>query len=228
VILPNVHVRLSSALLGAAVSAVLWQVALLVNVRLQVGAASYNALYSVFSAIPIFLAWTYACWLIVLVGAEVAASHQNEKAVRQRFQAERADQDLREEVALIAAAHVARDFLQGDGGDGFAELTEVPQPTLQEILDALVRSGLLARTVSGGQERYVPGRDPDTIRVEDVRVALRRDPRADEIRADVERGLEPGLRRVLQAAEAERRDSAQNLTLRELAGLVAKTGHLPA
>jgi hypothetical protein len=44
--------------------------------------------------------------------------------------------------------------------------------------------------------------------------------RAQAVRADVERRLEPGLRGVLEAAADERRGSRYNLTLRELAALV--------
>ena len=47
VILPNVRVRPLSALLGAALAAVGWQVSLVLHVQLQMGVAKYNALYSV-------------------------------------------------------------------------------------------------------------------------------------------------------------------------------------
>ena len=178
VILPNVRVRPLSAALGAAVAAVLWQGALVLYVRFQVGMSSYNALYSVLSAIPIFLVWTYVSWLVVLVGAQVAASHQNERVVRQQFRAGRADPALRETLALVATAHVARDFLSGGSScspTALAELLQVPLLMIEGILEALARAGLLARTALGREVRYLPARDVDTIRVEDVRDALRRD-----------------------------------------------------
>ena len=89
--LPNVRIRPASAALGAAVAAVLWQGALVLYVRFQAGVSSYNALYSVLSAVPIFLVWTYISWVVVLAGAQVAASHQNERESRQRYRALRAD-----------------------------------------------------------------------------------------------------------------------------------------
>jgi membrane protein len=180
-ILPNVRTRPASAALGAAVAAILWQGALVLYVRFQVGVSSYNALYSVLSAIPIFLVWTYVSWLVLLVGAQVAASHQNERIVRQRFRARRADQALRETLAIVAAAHVARDFLAGRPAQSAAELAErlqVPTLTVEDILEALVRAGLLARTVSVREVRHLPAHDPGAIRVNDVREALRRDANA--------------------------------------------------
>ncbi len=226
-ILPNVRTRLRSALFGAAVSAVLWQGALVLHVQFQMGVARYNALYSVLSALPIFLVWTYLSWLIVLVGAQVAASHQNDQATRQRLRAQRADQALKETLAVVAAAQVTRDFLTGGprrGHEDLAELVEVPPPAMEEILEALVRAGLLARTVSGKEIGYLPGRDPDTIRLKDLRDALRKETQAELIRSDVERQIGPGLLRVLQAAEEESRSSPQNLTLRELALILGRTG----
>jgi membrane protein len=224
-ILPNVRTRPLSAALGAMVAAVLWQGAFVLYVRFQMGVSSYNALYSVLSAIPIFLVWTYVSWLVVLVGAQVAASHQNEQVVRQRFRARRADQALRETLAVVIAAHVARDFLSGGpwrGHVALADLVGAPRLSIEETLDALVRAGLLARTTSGPEIAYLPARDLDTIRVDDLRDALRREAQADGIRADVERHIGPGLRHVLHAAEEERRASPQNITLRELAVMLGR------
>lgn len=224
-ILPNVRTRPVSAAIGAAVAALLWQGALVLYVRFQMGVSSYNALYSVLSAIPIFLVWTYVSWVVVLVGAQVAASHQNERVSRQRFRARRADQALRETLAVVIAAHVARDFLSGGpwrSHVALADLLEVPALTIEEILEALVRAGVLARTASGREVGYLPARDPDTIRVYDLRDALRREAQAETIRAGVERHIDPELQRVVHAAEEESRSSPQNVTLRELAAMLAR------
>jgi membrane protein len=222
-ILPNVRARPLSAAIGAVVAAALWQAALVVYVRFQIGVSSYNALYSVLSAIPVFLVWTYVSWLVVLVGAQVAASHQNERVVRQRLRARATDEALKELLAVQAVAQIARAFVasgpwRDDGA--FAERLGIPPLVLEETLEALVRGGVLARTTVGRDASYVPARDPDALRLSDVRDALRRDARADAMRTDVEQRMDPELRRVLGAAEEERRTSRHNLTLRELAALV--------
>jgi membrane protein len=230
-ILPNVHVRPTSALLGAAVGAVLWHGALLLYVQFQMGVSSYNALYSVLSAVPIFLVWTYISWLIVLAGAQVAASHQSEQAVRQRFHARRVDQALKETLAVVATAHIARDFLSGRplrGEAALAELVRMPVLTIEEILAALVRAGLLARTSSGPEVGYVPARDLDAIRLTDLQDAVRLEGQADQIRADLERQVGPELGQLLRSAEEQRRMSPQNLTLRQLAAIVGDADDVKA
>src|SRR5262249_10222764 len=153
VILPNVRTQLSSAILGGVVSGVLWQITLTLHVRFQSGVAQYNALYSGFAAIPIFLVWTYVSWLSVLLGAQIAASHQPEPAARQNFQARQADQAFRESLAIVVAAQAARDFVDGCvrcSSATLAEVLEVPEPVLEDVLEALVRGDVLARAVSGG------------------------------------------------------------------------------
>ncbi len=221
-ILPNVRTRVSSALLGAAFAAVLWHGALILHVQMQMGVAKYNALYSVLGSIPIFLVWMYMSWLIVLVGAQLAAAHQNEHDLRQRFHASRVDQGLREALAVAVMAQVARDFVQGGPRRSHAELAAllaVPAPIMDEILDTLARGGVAARTLSGGDIGWVPGGDVDRIRMSDVLEALRHDPVADPLRADVGRQLGPELERLLADVREEKKRSALNRTLRELAAL---------
>jgi membrane protein len=225
-ILPNVRVRPMSALLGAIVAALGWQGALILQIQLQMGVARYNALYSFLGAIPIFLVWCYVSWLIVLVGAELASNHQNEKAVRRALQGKRADQHLRETIAIAAAAQIASDFLAGGprrSASDLAELLEVPPPLIEEILELLVRAGLLVRIVSGGEIAWAPGRDLDDVRVSDLRKALRRDPELEDVRARVERQLGPDLQELLEAEE-ERRTSPDDPTLRELAARALDRG----
>jgi membrane protein len=219
-ILPNVRIRPLSALVGATASAVLWQGALLLQIQLQVGVARYSAVYSVLAAIPLFFVWTYASWVIVLVGAQLAASHQNEQLVRQRLRGAKADPALQEALAVAAGARIAHAFLAGGPRPTATELAatlEVPPVVLEDILDALVRAGLVVRAVLEGEVGYVPGRDIDATRVADLIDALRRDPRADLIRDPVERQLGVELQRVLREMQDALRSAPANVTLRELA-----------
>ncbi len=225
VILPNVRVRAGSAALGAGIAALLWHGALVLHVQLQMGVARYSALYSVLGAIPIFLVWTYVSWLVVLVGARIAAGHQDVAGRRRALRTPVADAALREELAIALAAVVARPLVargRRATADELAGRLELPPGLAEDVLDALVRAGLLARVVSGPRAGLLPGRDVDQVRAEDVRDALRRDPAAEAYRTHVERRLEPGLRRVLHAGDDWRRRSPENLTLRELAAVAAR------
>jgi membrane protein len=218
VIMPNVHVRLRSALLGGVVGGLLWQGALVLHVKFQVGVAGYNALYSGFAAIPIFLFWMYISWMLVLLAAELAANHQQEPSLRQAARARHVDQEVRETLALAIAVDLARNYLAGGPPRtqlALADAFAAPQPTVEQVLDGLVRGGVLVRAVTGKELGYVPARDLDAIHVSDVLKAVRSDPEAGELKAALDESLGPGLRDVLRAADKD--FCQQDLSLRALA-----------
>lgn len=76
VLVPNSKIRVSSAALGAAVAALLWQLAQSAYVNYQFGVAKYNAIYGALSQLPVLFVWIFLSWAIVLLGAEVARCHQ--------------------------------------------------------------------------------------------------------------------------------------------------------
>jgi len=65
---PNCHVPFKHALLGGAVTTVVFQVALTVFAQASKG-FSYDAIYGTFAAVPVFLFWLYLVWVIILCGA---------------------------------------------------------------------------------------------------------------------------------------------------------------
>lgn len=222
-LMPNVSVRFSSALIGGVVGGLLWQLALFLYVNLQSGVARYNALYAGFAAIPIFLVWLYTSWLTVLVGAQIAASQQLEKSTRQAMRARHVDQALTETLAVAVAGQVARRFI--DGGRPITEAAiagalEVPPPTVERVVDRLVTAAIVLRVIADREVGYSPARDLDQVRLADLRRAMRCDPAATEIRRVVEGRLEPGLRELLEQ-ETAAQERAVNPTLREIADLVA-------
>jgi membrane protein len=224
VILPNVRVRPASALLGAAVSALLWQAVLVLHVQFQLGVARYSALYSVLGALPIFLVWTYFSWITVLAGAQVAASHQKGRAMAERFMP-RVDQALRERLAIALAAVVTNDFHAGTRRPEteLAEVVRLPRPAVDDVLGALVRTGILARAVVGRDTYLLPGRDPAAVRALDVPDALRHEASDEGDRPALEAHIPGPLRAVLDGLEQDARRSPRNVTLAELSELVARS-----
>ena len=220
IIMPNVKVRLSSALFGGIVGGLLWQGALLLHVKFQMGVANYNALYSGFGAVPIFLVWLYVSWMIVVIGAQLAAGHQYEQNMRQAYRAKHVDQELRETLAIALCAEVTRRYLEGcppRTQADLAETLEVPPPTAEDVLNQLVRAGVLIRAVCGHDLGYMPARDVDDLHVADVRAAVRQLPEASELKSALDSKLSPELREILRADDQVSRRGPGNLTLRELA-----------
>jgi len=72
-LVPNRRVPVMHALVGAFLSALLFGLAKKAFVAF-VANASFNVLYGTLAAIPIFLSWLYLVWIVILLGASLAAS----------------------------------------------------------------------------------------------------------------------------------------------------------
>lgn len=72
-LVPNCRVRFRAALSGAVLSAFLFELAKLGFVA-WVSNANYAVIYGALATVPIFLLWLYLVWVVVLLGASLAAS----------------------------------------------------------------------------------------------------------------------------------------------------------
>ena len=210
-----------AGVVGGIIGGTLWQLAQLLHVRFQVGVANYNAIYSTFAALPIFLFWLYASWLTVLLGAEVASAHQNEASHRQVLRARDYDQTLKEAVALRLCVRLARSFAEGAPprtSDELAADLGVPDRTVDEIVALLSAEGLIAVAgVDADIDALVLTRDPERVRVQDVYDALKGATGPTDLLA--EDPLDVALDRAMSEYDAARRASAENRSLAELAAL---------
>ena len=221
--MPNTQVRFSSALLGGVVGGTMWQLFQVVHLKLQVGVANYNAIYSTFAALPIFLVWVQSSWMTVLLGAEAAAAHQNEERHGQLVQSRDYDLALKEVVALRLAVRVTRAFLGAlppRTVQGLAEELACPERVVGDVARSLEHAHVLAQLDSGdGQLCYVLAADPSTVRMQDVLDALKGDSILDSTRAaflavDEEDAAVDG---AFERFRRTRDRSASNLSLAELA-----------
>jgi membrane protein len=72
--IPNCPVRRHDAAIGALLGAVLFEVARWGFTLFVQHAQTYQQIYGVLAAIPIFLLWIYLSWVIVILGASIGAS----------------------------------------------------------------------------------------------------------------------------------------------------------
>jgi membrane protein len=219
-IMPNARTHFASVLVGGVVAGLLWQGLLVLHVKFQVGVAKYNALYSGFAALPIFLVWLDLSWIIVLVGAQLAASHQYERRFKNQVRAQHVDQELKESLAVAVAAAVGRRFIEGRPpvtALELAEALEAPPPAVEQVLDALVRAGLLVRVAEAGEPGYDPARDVDTVHVAELEGAVRYDPSAAALKEALEHAVGAELGALLRSRHAEPTKDLGAVTLREIA-----------
>jgi membrane protein len=178
-VLPNASVRIRSAAVGALIASVTWYLVLIAHVRFQVGVARFNALYSGFAALPIFLAWLHISWLVVLVGAHIGSIHQHHRSLARRARLADTDRAFKETICLSAMLEVVRAFEQGRPYPTREQLSlrfDAPEEVIAELLDHLVSAGLLVHTSAPRDAAYGLAKSPDHIRAKDVLDALRRSP----------------------------------------------------
>lgn len=70
---PNCRVRFCDALPGGIVAALLFEIAKSGFTYFVISFGTYQVIYGALATIPLFLIWLYLSWIVVLVGAEIAA-----------------------------------------------------------------------------------------------------------------------------------------------------------
>ena len=216
--LPNTRTRFVSAMLGGILAGILWQTAMTLHVRFQIGIANYNALYSGFAAIPIFLAWVHVSWVIVLLGAETTFAHQSEPAYRQIAQSRPSDHAFREIVALRAMVRIATAFLKGRKpltAAGIAAQLGVPPRPVEDVLGVLVGRHLLAAAEGPQEDCFVPAIDLEQITIQVILDALKGT--SGPVDVPPQGAVDEELDRLLERLNEEMRTSPQNRNLRDLA-----------
>ncbi len=211
-LLPGATVRRRSAMIGALVAGLGWYGLQILHVSFQIGVARQNALYSGFGAFPIFLVWLHLSWVIVLLGAQIAAANQNAPTLRQLARANLSDHTSVQAVALRAMTLLPSDA-KGEKLRTLARQVGVAVEPLRDVLDLLARHGLLTRRGGPYDPRYAAATDFDTIRVATVLEALGRGSADSSMPWDAaERSVQDVLDKLHSAVES----SAHNQTIGEL------------
>lgn len=211
--LPDAQIQPRSALLGAALAALGWYGVQLLHVRSQLGIARHNAIYSGFGAFPILMLSIYVSWVIVLLGAQVIAAHQNAPSLRQLARDGLRDHGERQALAVRATIELARDT-SPLALRTLAATLGVGVRATREILDELVAHGLVLVSSDRTDRRYTLAVDAETLRASTVLDALERAP--GEAPLPWEESTGP-IRTLLVARRAAASSSDADRTIAELA-----------
>jgi membrane protein len=174
---PNTRVHPLGALLGGLVAAALFTLTQSLYVRFNVGVTNSNALYGGLAALPLFLAWVYVSWVIVLLGAEIAATWEKLAKLRLARRGTEPGPAAREALGLAIAVRLARIFDAGQppvSAELLSEDLNLAIRSAREILGELERAGVVSRAATEEREdAYQLGRSADRISVQQILDALR-------------------------------------------------------
>ena len=173
--IPNTRVRFRSALGGATIAGIGWQ---LVGWLFTwfVSNANYTAIYSAFATLFFFMIWLYVSWSILLIGADIAFYFQHpEQRLRERKVLHLSNR-MKERLALAVMAEIGRHFYRREPPCTIADLSEslrLAAEAVHACIDVLQQQGLLART-DGEPSGYVPAQAPETMTLLSIINAVRR------------------------------------------------------
>jgi len=212
-VVPNCRVRWRDAITGALVAAVLFEFARKGFAAYVQGIANYREVYGALAAIPIFLIWVYLSWVIVLLGAILAAALH-------AFEYRHTDELLPPGCEFVGLLRVVQRFAEAQREGAVLDDTGLrarerflTADLLQRYLDDLQRAGLIRRADGGG---WIVARDLDSVCADDLfhagRYRLPEDSLALQRAAT---GLAPEAKVTLQRAEAALKKNLR-VPLREL------------
>ena len=157
---PNTHVQWRHAFMGAAFSAAGFELAKrLLSLYLQV-VPSYRMIYGALATVPIFLVWLYLAWVIVLLGAVIAAYAPSLQLHVKRWP------DVpgsRLQLALLVLRLLAGARTGGERGVRSTELAaqlHVDPIQLEPIVDMLMAFDWVGRLDESRDPRFVLFADP--------------------------------------------------------------------
>jgi membrane protein len=159
---PNTHVRWRHAAAGGLFVAAGFEAAKRVLGWYVSSVVSYSTVYGAFATAPIFLLWLYTGWVIVLLGAVIAAYApslqmrvvRHGTAPGQRFSLALAV------LAELAAARASE--LRGTDPARIAEQLRIDPLQIEPIFELLVQGDWVGRLEEDGVQRWVLLCDPAT------------------------------------------------------------------
>lgn len=178
--IPHTQVHIGSALVGGVTAAALWDIAGEAFATFVAQSANYNAIYSGFAVLILFLLWLYAGWLIVLIGAQVSFFHQHPSAYLSRLLWEQGTHALRERLALSLLLVLTRRYVKGQGPLGADQLAidlHLPVSLVEEQVEQLVDSGLLG--LMAKPEGIMLAKPPELISIKEILDAINKGQAAD-------------------------------------------------
>lgn len=218
IFIPNTKVQLPAASVGGCVAAILWKIAGWFFAVFVVSSGKYEAVYSAFASLIVFMLWLYTSWLILMIGASIAFYHQHPEFLAMQRERARLSGRVKEKLALLIMHRLAVNAYTDGRASKLGELTQatgVASDLAGIVIESLEQSGFIVRTADRA-DAYLPGKPLDTTTILDVIVAMRRD--GEEKRSSYESlasvaAVDAVDKEVIKATEV----ALQQLTIKDLA-----------
>ncbi|MEO8279605.1 MAG: YihY family inner membrane protein [Ideonella sp.] len=176
---PNTEVRWRHALAGGVFVSIGFELAKRGLTLYLATIPTYSLVYGAFATLPIFLIWLYLGWVIVLLGAVIAAYAPS---LKMRIVGLPDTPGRRFELAISVLRQLERARLQAHGGVGLHEMCQhlrADPLQVEPLLEQLAALGWVGRLDEDSDFRYVLLGDPTQTHAAPLIAALLLTPSAD-------------------------------------------------
>lgn len=168
-LIPNTRVRFRSALTGAIIAGILWEVTGWLFTNFVANSANYAAIYSGFAIMLLFMIWLYLSWLILLVGVTISYYHQHPE---QAAYIDNPELTVREriELSLQLMLHIGQHFAQQKSPwtvEALIHSVGVTEGQIKRSIEPLLQSRLITYGGNGCQE-LIPQRPLEQITIKEI------------------------------------------------------------
>lgn len=179
-VLPNTKVKFMPALVAGIIAGTFFKLLQWLYIDMQMGITKLSAIYGSFAAIPLFIIWLQASWLVILLGAELSFANQNVSQYEQEAQALNVSSFQKRSLTLMLMHRIVANFAQGlkpiSAGE-LAQYFELPIRLVRDILKDLHDINLISIVHAEDEEKenlYQPALDINKITVGSVITKLDR------------------------------------------------------
>jgi membrane protein len=170
-LIPNSKKFVWPRIIAALFAGSIFQIWQIIYFKLQIHIFSYNIVYGAFAILPLLLIWLQVSWLIVLAGAEIAATIENRFFYRFKNDRENIKINQRQ-LGLMIMHEILDSFRSGEHAKTDIQLSQalmVPLVFIRNTLNTLVEGKILSTVRnSDGTIGYNPFRDPSVIKIKNV------------------------------------------------------------
>lgn len=175
--IPNTRVKAVPALVGAFVSALLWEAGKFGFGKYIAYSAGYAKLYGSLALIPLFLLWVYYTWLIVLFGLEVTYQLQHGRLkTRPQPLSDNGPVVVEPTGGLLVMAAITRAMIAGapQSVPAISLTTGLSEPAVSLVVSRFSERGLLHRVEAptgrpdSAEPLYTLARTPGSIRIAEI------------------------------------------------------------
>jgi membrane protein len=176
---PNTHVRWRHALTGGVFVAVGFAISKRLLALYFGTVPTYSMIYGAFATVPIFLVWIYLSWIVVLLGAVLAAYAPVAGMQVGRWPAG-AGSRFHLALVIMRALRRSRDEgRRGMSGDELSKSLGTDPLQIEPLLDVLIAIDWVGKLDEAGNPRFVLLCDPATVLAEPLIAKLLLDPAPD-------------------------------------------------